>query len=331
MKIAVFSAERYDREFLDAANRGEGHTLTYFALPLDLHSAPLAAGHEAVCIFVNDSADAAVLDLLQRGGTGLVALRCTGYNNVDLAAAARLGIKVVRVVDYSPYSVAEHAVALLLAVNRKIHRAYNRTRDSNFSLDGLMGFDLHGKTVAVIGTGKIGRVFARIMLGFGCEVIGHDIFPSPEFEALGARYATPHEIGAEADIISLHCPLTPDTHHIVNAATLARVKPGALLVNTSRGGLLDTEAAIEALKRGQLGGLALDVYEQEAGLFFRDLSSTVIADDVLQRLVSLPNVIVTGHQAFFTREAMTTISETTLRSVTEFASGQPLSNAIEAA
>jgi D-lactate dehydrogenase len=267
---------------------------------------------------------------LQRGGTRLVALRCTGFNNVDLPAAARLGIKVVRVVDYSPYSVAEHAVALLLAINRKIHRAYNRTRDSNFALDGLMGFDVHGKTVAVIGTGKIGRVFARIMLGFGCEVIGYDTFPSPEFEALGAHYAEPGEIGARADIISLHCPLTPDTHHIVNADTLARMKPGALLVNTSRGGLVHTEAVIEALKSGHLGGLALDVYEQEAGLFFRDLSGTVITDDVLQRLISLPNVIVTGHQAFFTREAITTICETTLRSVTEFATGKPLSNEIKA-
>ncbi|MET0857012.1 MAG: 2-hydroxyacid dehydrogenase [Telluria sp.] len=330
MKIAVFSAERYDREFLDAANVVEGHQLKYFDAALDLETASLAAGHDAVCIFVNDTADAAVLDALQRGGTRLVALRCTGFNNVDLAAAERLGIKVVRVVDYSPFSVAEHAVALLLAVNRKIHRAYNRTRDSNFALDGLMGFDLHGKTVAVIGTGKIGRVFARIMRGFGCEVIGYDKFPSAEFEALGGRYATPREIGVKADIISLHCPLTPETYHIINADTLAQVKPGALLVNTSRGGLVNTEAAIDALKSGQLGGLALDVYEQEAGLFFRDLSSTVIADDVLQRLVSLPNVIVTGHQAFFTREAITTICETTLHSVTEFASDKPLSNEIKA-
>lgn len=331
MKIAVFSAERYDREFLDAANAAQGHQLTYFQDLLDLDTAALAAGHEAVCIFVNDHADAAVLAALRQGGTGLLALRCTGFNNVDLAAAQQLGIKVVRVVDYSPYSVAEHAVALLLAINRKIHRAYQRTRDSNFALDGLMGFDLHGKTVAVIGTGKIGRVFARIMLGFGCEVIGYDIHPSPEFEALGARYASVDEIGATSDILSLHCPLTPATHHLVNAATLARLKPGALLINTSRGGLVDTDAAIAALKSGQLGGLGLDVYEQETDLFFRDLSSSVITDDVLQRLVSFPNVIVTGHQAFFTREAITTISETTLRSVTEYARGEPLSNEIRAA
>jgi D-lactate dehydrogenase len=329
MKIAVFSAERYDREFLDKANVVEGHQLNYFEDPLNLQTANLASGHDAVCLFVNDTADAPVLEALQRGGTHVVALRCTGFNNVDLAAAERLGIKVVRVVTYSPYSVAEHAVGLLLAINRKIHRAYNRTRDSNFALDGLMGFDLHGKTVAVIGTGKIGRVFARIMLGFGCDVIGYDKYPTPEFEGMGARYVTSGEIGAQTDIISLHCPLTPETHHIINAETLARAKPGALLINTSRGGLVHTEAAIDALKSGQLGGLGLDVYEQEAGLFFRDLSSTVITDDVLQRLISFPNVIVTGHQAFFTREAITTISETTLRSVTEFATGKPLSNEIK--
>lgn len=330
MKIAVFSAKRYDREFLDAANVAEGHVLKYFDVPLELETASLAVGHDAVCIFVNDDASAPVLEALHRGGTRLVALRCTGFNNVDLKAAAQLGIKVVRVVTYSPYSVAEHAVALLLAINRKIHRAYNRTRDSNFALDGLMGFDLHGKTVAVVGTGKIGLVFARIMVGFGCNVIGYDKYPSPAFEALGTHYAQPGEIGASADIVSLHCPLTPETYHIINAQTLARAKRGCLLVNTSRGGLIDTEAAIEALKSGQLGGLALDVYEQEADLFFRDLSGTVITDDVFQRLISFPNVIVTGHQAFFTQEAITTISETTLRSATQFAAGEALTDEIAA-
>lgn len=328
MKIAVFSAKPYDREFLDAANMTEGHHLKYFDDPLDLETVGLAAGHDAVCIFVNDTADAEVLDALKRGGTSLVALRCTGFNNVDLKAAEQLGMRVVRVVDYSPNSVAEHAVALLLAINRRIHRAYNRTRDSNFALDGLMGFDLCGKTVAVLGTGKIGRVFARIMLGFGCNVIGYDKYPSSEFEALGARYARPLEIGSSADIISLHCPLTPETYHIVNSDSLARTKRGALLVNTSRGGLVDTDAAIEALKSGQLAGLALDVYEQEADIFFRDLSGTVVIDDALQRLLSFPNVIVTGHQAFFTREAVTTICQTTLQSVTEFDTGKPLTNEI---
>ena len=331
MKIAVFSTKPYDRQFLDAANAAEGHELQYFEAALGPESVALAAGHAGVCIFVNDVANADVLQALRDGGTALVALRCTGFNNVDLGAAARLGVKVVRVVDYSPHSVAEHAVALLLAINRKTHRAYNRTRDSNFSLDGLMGFDLHGKTAAVVGTGKIGRVFARIMLGFGCNVLGYDTSPSAEFEALGARYAASGEIGANADIISLHCPLTPETYHIVDAASLARMKRGALLVNTSRGGLVDTEAAIEALKTGQLGGLALDVYEQEAALFFRDLSGTIVTDDVLQRLLAFPNVIVTGHQAFLTREAITTISETTLRSVSEFARKIPLTNEVRVA
>lgn len=331
MKIAVFSAKRYDREFLNVANASAGHQLRYFDTPLDVESAALATGYEVVCIFVNDAANAEVLKVLAAGGTRLIALRCTGFNNVDLKTAADLGLKVVRVVTYSPYSVAEHAVSLLQAINRKIHRAYNRTRDSNFELDGLMGFDLHGKTVAVVGTGKIGCVFTKIMLGFGCEVIGYDKYPSETFLALGARYAEPGEIGAKADIISLHCPLTPETHHIVNADTLSRAKRGALLVNTSRGGLVDTEAAIEALKSGQLGGLALDVYEQEADLFFRDLSSTIIADDVFQRLLSFPNVIVTGHQAFFTQEAITTICETTINSVTQFANGQPLTDEIKIA
>ena len=330
MKIAVFSAKRYDRDFLTAANATAGHEIVYFDMPLEQQTVALASGYAAVCIFVNDIADAGVLETLAAGGTRLVALRCTGFNNVDLKAAAQFGLKVVRVVTYSPYSVAEHAVALILAINRKIHRAYNRTRDSNFSLDGLMGFDLHGKTVAVVGTGKIGQVFTRIMLGFGCEIIGYDKFPSLAFEALGARYAEPGEIGKKADIISLHCPLTPETNHIVNAETLARAKRGALLINTSRGGLIDTEAAISALKSGQLGGLAIDVYEQEADLFFRDLSSTIVSDDVFQRLLSFPNVIVTGHQAFFTQEAITTICETTLQSATEFATGQALSNEIKA-
>jgi len=330
MKIAVFSARRYDREFLTAANVAAGHQLTFFEARLEAETVPLAVGSEAVCLFVNDRADDVVLKALAAGGTRLVALRCTGFNNVDLKAAAEYGIKVVRVVSYSPHSVAEHAVALLQAINRKIHRAYNRTRDSNFALDGLMGFDLHGKTVAVVGTGKIGRVFTKIMLGFGCEVLGYDVVRSAEFEALGARYAAAAEIGERADIISLHCPLTPQTKHIVNSHTLARVKRGALLINTSRGGLVDTEAVIEALKSGQLGGLALDVYEQEADLFYRDLSSTVVDDDVLQRLLSFPNVIVTGHQAFFTREAITTICQTTIDSVSEFAAGQLLSNEISA-
>jgi len=330
MEVAIFSSTPYERQFLDEANRAEHHKLRYIDVSLDMDTAGLAAGYGAVCIFVNDKANADVLEALHRGGTRLLALRCTGFNNVDLAAAEKLGMKVVRVVTYSPNSVAEHAVALLLAINRKVHRAYNRTRDSNFSLDGLTGFDLCGKTVAVVGTGKIGCVFAKIMLGFGCKVIGYDPYHSAEFEALGLRYATPGEIGEQADIISLHCPLTPATHYIINSETLKRAKPGAILINTSRGGLIDTEAVIEALKTGLLGGLGIDVYEQEADLFFRDLSSEIITDDVFQRLVSFPNVIVTGHQAYLTREALTTICETTLKSVTAFEKNQPLENEVKA-
>lgn len=328
MKVAVFSAVRYDREFLDAANAASGHQLDFFDVPLGAHSLALAAGHEVVCILPNDAADADTLAALAAGGCRLLALRSTGFNNVDLQAAARVAIKVVRVSTYSPYSVAEHAVALLLALDRKIPRAYNRVRDGNFSLDGLMGFDLHGKTVAVVGTGRIGRAFARIMVGFGCEVIGYDTHPVPDFETLGGRYAALAEIGARADVVSLHCPLTPDNHHIINAESLGRLKRGALLINTSRGGLVDTEAVIAALKSGHLGGLGIDVYEQEAALFFHDLSGTIITDDLFERLLTFPNVIVTGHQAFFTREAITTICATTIASIDDFEAGNPLANEI---
>ena len=330
MRVAIFSAQSYERTLLDELNAGHRHELVYFDTLLGPGTASLAAGFPAVSVIVNDAVTADVLKHLAAGGTKLVATRSTGFNHIDVRAARELGIKVVRVVEYSPHAVAEFAVGLLLALNRKIPRAYNRTREGNFQLDGLMGFDLVGRTVGVLGTGKIGTIFARIMAGFGCTLLGCDQRHSPEFAGLGGRYADAEQIQAEADIVSLHCPLTPQTQHIVNARTLARAKRGALLINTSRGGLVDTEAAIEALKAGQLGGLAIDVYEQEAGLFFRDLSSTVIVDDVIQRLVSFPNVIVTGHQAFFTREALGTILDTTLTSIAAFAAGHPLANEIEA-
>ena len=329
MRIALFSARGYERALLDELNVRYEHELVYFDALLEPETASLAKGFPAVSVFVNDIVNATTLEHLAGGGTRLVATRSTGFNHIDVQAAGRFGIKVVRVTDYSPNSVAEFAVGLLLALNRRIPRAYNRTREGNFSLDGLMGFDLAGKTVAVIGTGKIGRIFARIMAGFGCNLIGNDMHRSPEFEAIGGRYVDADGI-KDADVISLHCPLTPQTYHIVNARTLARVKRGALLINTSRGGLVDTEAALEALKSGQLGGIAIDVYEQEADLFFRDLSSTVIPDDLIQRLVSMPNVILTGHQAFFTREALTTILDTTLSSVADFDAGRPLANEIKA-
>jgi D-lactate dehydrogenase len=328
MRAAIFSAKKFERTLLDELNAGGDHELVYFETLLGPDTVSLAAGFPAVSVFVNDPVDAAVLKELAAGGTKLVATRSTGFNHIDVKGARELGIKTARVADYSPNSVAEFAVGLLLALNRKIPRAYNRTREGNFELDGLMGFDLVGRTVAVIGTGKIGTIFARIMHGFGSTVLGFDLHHSPEFENIGGRYCDAEKIQAEADVISLHCPLTPQTHHIVNARTLARGKKGALLINTSRGGLIDTEGAIEALKSGQLGGMAIDVYEQEASLFFKDLSNTVIPDDVIQRLVSFPNVIVTGHQAFFTRQALGTILETTLATISEFAAGRPLTNEI---
>lgn len=328
MKVAVFSARRYDKTMLAEANTHAGHELRFLEDRLTAGTALLARGCEAVCVFVNDNVDAAVLEILASQGTHLVATRSTGYNHIDAQAAEQLGIAVVRVTDYSPHSVAEFAVGLLLAVNRKIARASTRTRDGNFDLDGLMGFDLHGKTVGVIGTGKIGLIFARIMAGFGCTVLGYDRYPSPAFEAQGGRYVGLDDLFQGSDVVSLHCPLTPDTHHIVDATSLARVKRGCILVNTSRGGLVDTECAIAALKTGQLGGLAIDVYEQEASLFFQDLSSTIITDDVIQRLVSFPNVIVTGHQAFFTVEAIGQIMRTTVESISDFEQGLPLRNRI---
>ena len=331
MKTAVFSARRYDKTMLERANVSAGHQLRFFEERLGTDTAHLADGCEAVCVFVNDTVDAQVLAILAAQGTRLVATRSTGYNQIDVAAAERHGMAVVRVSEYSPYSVAEFAVGLLLAVNRKIARASARTRDGNFDLEGLMGVDLYGKTVGVIGTGKIGVIFARIMAGFGCQVVGADPYVNPAFEAAGARYVSVDELLSCSDVVSLHCPLTEQTAHLVNARTLAHAKRGCILVNTSRGGLVDTDAAIRALKSGQLGGLAIDVYEQEANLFFQDLSSTIIADDVIQRLVSFPNVIVTGHQAFFTVEAIGQIMQTTIDSITAFERGEALVNRVPSA
>ncbi|MDQ2820428.1 MAG: 2-hydroxyacid dehydrogenase [Pseudomonadota bacterium] len=330
MKTAVFSTRRYDQSLLSLANAAADsrHDLRFLQDRLTLETVVLAKGCDAVCVFVNDQVDASVLAALAAQGTRIVATRSTGFNHIDAAAARRLDIAVVRVTEYSPYSVAEFAVGLLLAVNRKIARASTRTRDGNFELDGLMGFDLHGKTVGVIGTGKIGLIFAQIMRGFGCTVVGHDPYPAPAFEALGGRYLPVDELLACSDVVSLHCPLTDANRHIVDAAALAGLKRGCILVNTSRGGLIDTEAAVQALKTGQLGGLAIDVYEQEASLFFQDLSSTIITDDVIQRLVSFPNVIVTGHQAFFTEEAIGQIMRTTIASLSAFEDGQALTNRV---
>lgn len=309
MKVAVFSTQPYDRRFLERENTG--HDLTFFEPRLNHETAPLAEGFEAVCCFVNDDLCGKVLEKLHADGTRFVALRCAGFNQVDLETARRMGIRVARVPAYSPHAVAEHTVALILALNRKIHRAYNRVRESNFALDGLLGFDLNGRTVGLIGQGKIGRIVGDIMRGFNCRVLAYDPF---------LEDSTPlDELLPQSDIVSLHCPLTDDTYHIVNEETLRKMKPGAMLINTSRGGLVDARAAIRALKSGRLGSLGLDVYEEEAGLFFQDHSSHVVTDDLFARLTTFPNVLITGHQAFFTEEALTAIARTTFENLKHFA------------
>jgi D-lactate dehydrogenase len=329
MKVVVFSTKPYDRSFLGAANGGR-HELVFLEPHLSLDTAPLAAGAGAVCLFVHDHVDAAVIDVLAGLGVRGIALRCAGFNNVDLAAAARRGLAVVRVPAYSPHGVAEHAAALLLALNRRIHRAYSRVREGNFALEGLLGFNLHGKTVGVVGTGRIGACFAQIMTGFGCRLLAYDIAENPAVRALGVAYVPLDRLFAGADVISLHCPLTPQTHHLINAAALARMRDGVFLINTGRGPLIDTAAVIRALKSGRLGGLAIDVYEEEEGVFYEDLSSAILADDLLARLLTFPNVLVTSHQAFFTREAMTAIAETTVANLDDLAAGRICPNAVKA-
>ncbi|MEG1041223.1 MAG: 2-hydroxyacid dehydrogenase [Pseudomonas sp.] len=323
MRVLFFSSQTYDQDSFNHAPATHGLEMHFQPARLTEDTAALAGGHEVVCAFINDDLSAPVLERLAAGGTRLIALRSAGYNHVDLAAAKRLGLAVVRVPAYSPHAVAEHAVALILALNRRLHRAYNRTREGNFSLHGLTGFDLHGKTVGVVGTGQIGATFARIMAGFGCQLLAYDPYPNPELLALGARYLELPELLRQAQIISLHCPLTEHTRHLINAQSLAQLQPGAMLINTGRGALIDTPALIEALKDGQLGYLGLDVYEEEAQLFFEDRSDLPLQDDVLARLLTFPNVIVTAHQAFLTREALAAIAETTLDNITRWAAGNP--------
>jgi D-lactate dehydrogenase len=321
LKTAVFSSKRYDRQFLDEANRAAGapHEMAFFDVRLDPDTATLAKGHEAVCCFVNDTLDRAVLQLLAGDGIRLAALRSAGFNHVDLAAARELGITVARVPAYSPASVAEHTVALILSLNRKIHKAYLRVREGNFALDGLLGFDLRGKVVGIIGTGQIGLAVARIMKGFGCDILAFDPKVNEELQSLGGRYVALPELLTEADIVTLHCPLSPETHHLIDAAAIQRMKSDAMLINTSRGGVIDTRALIGGLKRGEIGSVGLDVYEEEGDLFFENLSDTMIQDDVFARLLTFPNVLVTGHQAFFTREAMQAIARTTIDNIASFA------------
>lgn len=315
MRVAVFSTKPYDRAFFERAADNFDHELTFLEPRLTAETVGLADGFDAVCVFVNDRLDADVLERLAEGGVRVVALRCAGFNNVDLAAGERLGVKVVRVPAYSPHAVAEHTVALVLALNRKIHRAHARVREGNFSLEGLLGFDLHGRTVGIVGTGQIGALVARIMAGFGCDRVGFDVRANPECEAVGLKYVDLDELFAQSDILTLHCPLTPETRHMINAESIAQMKPGVMLINTSRGAVVDTKAVIDALKSRQIGSLGIDVYEEEGDYFFEDLSNNVIADDVLARLMTFPNVLVTGHQAFFTQEALEAIARTTLENL----------------
>lgn len=322
MRTLIFSSQTYDRDSFLAAQLPPDIELHFQPARLNLETVALADDHPVVCAFINDDLSAPVLEQLAAGGTRLIALRSAGYNHVDLPAAKKLGLSVVRVPAYSPHAVAEHAVALILALNRHLHRAYNRTRDGDFSLHGLTGFDLVGKTVGIVGTGQIGTTFARIMAGFGCSLLAYDPYPNPQVQALGARYLDLPELLAKAQIISLHCPLTADSKHLINARSLSHMQPGAMLINTGRGGLVDTPALIEALKDGQLGYLGLDVYEEEAQLFFEDRSDLPLQDDVLARLLTFPNVIITAHQAFLTREALAAIAGTTLANIAAWADGR---------
>jgi D-lactate dehydrogenase len=321
MKIAFFSAKPYDKLFFDKFNVDSQFQIDYFDTHLGPHIVNAIDDAYAVCVFVNDKLTADVVAILATKGIKVIALRCAGFNNVDLEAAKKHGIKVCRVPAYSPEAVAEHAVAMLLTLNRKTHKAYNRVREQNFSLNGLLGFNLHGKTVGVIGTGKIGKAFCKIMLGFGCTIVAHDIFEDEELKALGVYYMPQAEVFRQCDILSLHCPLTEANHYLINKDTLAQMKIGVTVINTSRGGLLCTEDVIRALKNKQVGYLGIDVYEQEEKLFFRDLSGSIIDDDVIQRLMSFPNVLVTAHQAFFTDEALSQIAKITLSSLASFAEG----------
>lgn len=324
VKVAVFSALPYDRDFLGEANRRGGHDfeISWFEPRLDATTAPLARGHDAVCVFVNDVLDASCLRKLFDAGIRSVALRCAGFNNVDLDTAERLGIVVTRVPTYSPHAVAEHTIALILCLNRSIHRAFNRVREGNFSLHHLLGFDLQGKTAGVIGTGAIGSVVTKLLLAFECKVLISDPAPNPGCLAAGATPAELDHLLASADLVSLHCPLTPETRHIIDRRALSVMKPGVMLINTGRGALIDTLAVIDELKSGRIGSLGLDVYEEEGDLFFRDRSDEVLRDDTFARLLTFPNVLITGHQGFFTREAMHRIAETTLANIATAASGR---------
>ena len=330
MKIVFFGTQPYDRDSFDRANRDFGLDIVYHRSHLNRNNVALAQGACVVCIFVNDTADAQTIRILSEQGVKLIALRCAGFNNVDLRAAARYGVAVVRVPAYSPHAVAEYALALMLDLNRKIHRAYWRTRDGNFSLHGLLGFDMHGRTVGIIGTGKIARVLIRILNGFGMRILAYDPFPDQAFaEAEGFTYTTLDELYRESDIISLHCPLNDQTRYMIDEASIARMKPGVMIINTGRGQLIRTGALIEALKDKHVGCAGLDVYEEEVAYFYEDTSDRVMDDDMLARLLSFNNVILTSHQAFFTREALDNIARTTLENIRAFGKAEKLENEVK--
>lgn len=318
MKIALFSNKEYDESFFHKANESFKYEISYLKPNLNKVTAELAKGHDAICAFVNDDLSAPVLEKIASFGIKIIALRCAGYNNVDLNKANELGINILRVPEYSPMAVAEHTIGLILTLSRKFHKAYNRTREGNFALDGFIGFDLNEKTVGVIGTGKIGQSTIKILNGFGSRVIAYDPYPIENKEGLNFEYVSLEELYKQSDIISLHCPLVQATHHIIDEASIKKMKPGVVIINTSRGALIDTEAVIEGLKEKKISGFAIDVYEEEADLFFEDLSSTVIQDDTLMRLMMFPNVIVTGHQAFLTERALTNIAETSLSNIASY-------------
>lgn len=323
MRVAVFSTKSYDREFLNRANASVGHELSFYEAKLSEQTAKLAEGFPAVCAFVNDVIDAGVVAQLARQGVRLIALRCAGFNNVDLKATEAAGICVARVPSYSPHSVAEHTVAMILALNRRLYKAYNRVREGNFALDGLIGFDLNGRTVGVVGTGKIGLTVGRILTAFGCRALAYDVAHNPAAEAIGMQYVPLEQLFAESDIITLHCPLLPATYHLIDGKAIEQMKRGVMLVNTSRGALVDTVEVIRGLKSGVIASMGMDVYEEEEELFFQDLSGRVLQDDVFARMLTFPNVLVTAHQAFFTSDALEAIARETMANVSAFEQGKP--------
>jgi len=328
MRIAVFSSKSYDETYFKQYAEDYDYQLSFFETALNKDTANLTIDFDVVCVFVNDNVNAKTIEILAKNGVKLIALRCAGFNNVDIEAAGKHDIKVVRVPAYSPEAVAEHATALILTLNRKTHKAYNRVREGNFSLNGLIGFDLHGKTVGVIGTGTIGAAFCRVMKGFGCNIIAFDVAENEELKTMGVQYTPVEDLFKSADLISLHCPLNEHTKHIINKKSIAAMKDGVMIINTSRGALIETKDVIEGLSSKKIGYLGIDVYEQEENLFYEDLSERIIQDDLLLRLNSFPNVLITSHQAYFTKEAMIEITTTTLENIKSFVDGSNLKNEV---